>query len=134
MPHLTLDHSANLRANGDFPGLCKALADTVIAQREDGKPVFPIAGVRVRAIAAEAWCIANGQPDAGYVHGRFAIGAGRSDAAKNAAGDAIFDVMKRHFEKQFASRGLALSLEIAEFSETGTWKHNNLHARFKPTA
>jgi len=24
-----------------------------------------------------------------------------------------------------------LSLEINEFSETGTWKHNNLHARLK---
>jgi 5-carboxymethyl-2-hydroxymuconate isomerase len=24
-----------------------------------------------------------------------------------------------------------LSLEINEFSEAGTWKHNNLHARLK---
>jgi 5-carboxymethyl-2-hydroxymuconate isomerase len=24
-----------------------------------------------------------------------------------------------------------LSLEVSEFSEAGTWKHNNLHARFR---
>lgn len=134
MPHLTLDYSANLESGGDFPGLCTELAKTIVDQREDGKPVFPIGGVRVRAIAAHAYCIADGQPDAGYVHGRFAIGAGRSEAARKAAGDALFGVMKTHFERQFASQGLALSLEIAEFSEAGTWKHNNLHARFKPKA
>jgi 5-carboxymethyl-2-hydroxymuconate isomerase len=43
----------------------------------------------------------------------------------------LFDIMKAHFETQFAERGLALSLELAEFSESGTLKHNNLHARLK---
>jgi 5-carboxymethyl-2-hydroxymuconate isomerase len=28
-------------------------------------------------------------------------------------------------------RYLALSLEIYEFDEAGTWKHNNVHARFR---
>jgi 5-carboxymethyl-2-hydroxymuconate isomerase len=31
------------------------------------------------------------------------------------------------------SAGLALSLELNEFSEAGTLKHNNLHPRFKKT-
>jgi 5-carboxymethyl-2-hydroxymuconate isomerase len=39
--------------------------------------------------------------------------------------------MKAHFAEQFAKHGLALSLEFNEFSEAGTLKHNNLHARFK---
>jgi 5-carboxymethyl-2-hydroxymuconate isomerase len=39
--------------------------------------------------------------------------------------------MKAHFADQFANQGLALSLELNEFSESGTLKHNNLHARFK---
>ena len=41
--------------------------------------------------------------------------------------------MKAHFAAQYAQRGLALSLEFIEFSESGTLKHNNLHARFKKT-
>jgi hypothetical protein len=59
------------------------------------------------------------------------IAMGRSDAAKKATGDALFEVIKQHFAAEFEKHGLALSLEINEFSETGTWKHNNLHARLK---
>jgi 5-carboxymethyl-2-hydroxymuconate isomerase len=59
------------------------------------------------------------------------IGAGRSDAAKQAISTGLFDIMKAHFARQFAVQGLALSLELSEFSEAGTLKHNNLHARFK---
>ena len=39
--------------------------------------------------------------------------------------------MKTHFADEFARHGLALSLEFVEFSEAGTLKHNNLHARLK---
>ncbi|MDQ6680862.1 MAG: 5-carboxymethyl-2-hydroxymuconate Delta-isomerase, partial [Pseudomonadota bacterium] len=42
-----------------------------------------------------------------------------------------FEVMKTHFAELYQRMGLALSLEIGEFSEAGTWKHNNLHDRFK---
>jgi 5-carboxymethyl-2-hydroxymuconate isomerase len=31
----------------------------------------------------------------------------------------------------FASRYLALSMELIEFGEEGTYKHNNIHKRFK---
>jgi 5-carboxymethyl-2-hydroxymuconate isomerase len=41
--------------------------------------------------------------------------------------------MKRHFAALYETRYLALSLEIAEFSEAGTWKQNNVHARFRKT-
>jgi 5-carboxymethyl-2-hydroxymuconate isomerase len=59
------------------------------------------------------------------------IGAGRSDVAKQATTTGLFDIMKAHFAQAYAERGLALSLEINEFSESGTLKHNNLHARFR---
>jgi 5-carboxymethyl-2-hydroxymuconate isomerase len=131
MPHLTLEYSANLRAGGDFRGLCKELTDTLAAQRDGAKPVYPIGGLRVRAIPCEDYCIADGAPDAGFVHATLKIATGRSEAVRKATGEALFEVMKRHFAQQYASQGLALSLEIYEFSEAGTWKHNNLHARFK---
>jgi len=131
MPHLTLEYSANLRDSADFGPLCAELARTLVAQRADGKPVYPIGGVRVRAIAADHWCIADGRADAAFVHARLAVGAGRAEATRKATGDAVFAVMKRHFAQIFERQGLALSLEIAEFSETGTWKHNNLHARLR---
>lgn len=131
MPHLTIDYSANLSADGDLPGLCRKLADCLIAQRADGQAVFPIGGTRVRAFAADAWCIGDGSAEAGYVHAALKAGAGRSEATLRAAGDALFDVMKAHFDALYRRMGLALSLEVGEFSEAGTWKHNNLHALFR---
>jgi 5-carboxymethyl-2-hydroxymuconate isomerase len=42
--------------------------------------------------------------------------------------------MTAHFADLYARRGLALSLEIVEFGEAGTWKQNNIHARYKKSA
>jgi len=134
MPHLTLEYSANLRASGRFDALCHKLAACLIEQTVDGKQVYPTGGIRVRALCADDYCIGNGRLDAAFVHATLKIGSGRSEETKSNTGDALFDVIKLHFESLFALRGLALSLEITEFSESGTWKHNNLHARFRQAA
>jgi 5-carboxymethyl-2-hydroxymuconate isomerase len=132
MSHMTLEYSANVRADGGFPDLCSKLARFMSTLQVDGKAVFPPGGVRVRAIPCEDFCIADGsQVDAGFVHAVLKIGAGRTDAAKSATCDGLFEIMKTHFADLYARRGLALSLELNEFSEAGTLKHNNLHARFK---
>lgn len=131
MPHLTLEYSANLRANGNIGPLCRQLAACLCAQQADGKAVYPTGGVRVRALPADDYCIADGAADAAFVHASLKIGAGRSEAVRKMTGEALFDIMKNHFAELFAQSGLALSLEIVEFSENGTWKHNNLHARFR---
>jgi 5-carboxymethyl-2-hydroxymuconate isomerase len=132
MSHMTLEYSANLRGEGRFGELCRKLAQFMMALRIDGAAVFPPGGVRVRAIACEEYCIADGTAhDAGFVHAVLKIGAGRGDAAKQATCTGLFEIMKEHFAEQFRRQGLALSLELAEFSESGTLKHNNLHARFK---
>nr|WP_241018359.1 5-carboxymethyl-2-hydroxymuconate Delta-isomerase [Paraburkholderia sp. Tr-20389] len=119
-------------ANEDSIGaLCRKLAQCLDAQRDDDQRVYPLGGIRVRALRCEQYCIADGRPDAAFLHANLKIGAGRSDSVKKATGDALFDVIKQHFTAAFEKQGLALSLEINEFSEAGTWKHNNLHARLK---
>jgi 5-carboxymethyl-2-hydroxymuconate isomerase len=129
MSHMTLEYSANLRGGGRFGELCTKLAQFMSALHVEGAAVFPPGGVRVRAIACEEYCIADGSlSDAGFVHGILKIGAGRGDAAKQQTCGGLFDIMKAHFAEQFAKQGLALSLELIEFSESGTRKHNNLHA------
>ena len=86
----------------------------------------------MRAVSCPDYCIADGSlDDAAFLHGNLKIGAGRSEAARKTAGDALFMAIKQHFAETFEKQGLALSLEINEFSEAGTWKHNNLHARLK---
>lgn len=129
---MTLEYSANLRDSGRFGELCRKLAQFMAALNVEGAAVFPPGGVRVRAIPCDEYCIADGTAsDAGFVHAVLKIGAGRSDAAKKTVCAGLFDIMKAHFAEQFATQGLALSLELNEFSEAGTLKHNNLHARFK---
>lgn len=129
---MTLEYSANLRASGRLDVLCRELSRFMVDLRADGRPVFPPGGVRVRAIPCEEFCIADGSlEDAAFVHAILKIGAGRTDQSKQATTHGLFEIMKNHFADEFARRGLALSLELLEFSESGTLKHNNLHARFK---
>ncbi len=129
MPHLTIEYSANLRAAGDIPGLLPKLAQALREQRADGKPVYPAGGVRVRAYAAGEFCVADGAPDAAFVHATLKIGKGRSRETVRATGDALFAIIKEHFSSLSERHGLALSLYLDEVDETGSWKHNNLHAR-----
>ena len=132
MPHLMLDHSPNLGPDAEMPALCRKLAQCLISQRDaDGKQVYPTGGVRVRAFAADAWCIGDGAEEAAYVHAALKVGAGRPEAVLRSTGDALFEVLKAHFAALYARSGLALSLELGEFGEAGTWKHNNLHARYR---
>ncbi len=134
MPHLVLDHSANLD-DADIAGLCVTLAAVLRAQQADGKPVYPVGGIRVRAFAARDVCIADGRdPSDAYLHATLKLGAGRSDATKAATCNALFDAIKAHLAQRFERHGLALSLEVVEFSEAGTMKHNNLHARLRDRA
>jgi 5-carboxymethyl-2-hydroxymuconate isomerase len=129
MPHLTVEYSANLRADGDIPGLLPKLARCLIELRADGNPVYPAGGVRVRAYEAVDYCIADGSIDAAFVNATLRIGGGRSREAVRATGDALFEVIESHFAALFERRGLALSLYIDEVNEGGSWKHNNLHRR-----
>jgi 5-carboxymethyl-2-hydroxymuconate isomerase len=131
MPHLLIEYSANIRAQAQIPKLCKQLADCLIAQQEQGQSVFPIGGIRVRALAMEDYCIADGRPDAAFVHATLTIGAGRSLEVIQATGDALFQQITAHFADLEKTMGLALSLQIAQFSESGNWKQNNLHALYR---
>jgi 5-carboxymethyl-2-hydroxymuconate isomerase len=127
MPHFIVEYTANLEAEGDLPGLLQKINATMIAQGG----VFPIGGIRSRAIRLDCYRMADGEADYAFVHATLKIGAGRDEATRKRAGDALFEVMKSHFAALYDKRYLALSMEIAQFSEAGTWKHNNVHARFK---
>ncbi|SOE94311.1 5-carboxymethyl-2-hydroxymuconate isomerase [Burkholderia sp. D7] len=131
MPHLTLEYSANLADEERIGELCNKLAGRLDAQRDGEQRVFPLGGIRVRALRCQHYCVADGRPDAAFLHANLKIGAGRSPEIRQATGDTLFALIKEHFADEFATRGLALSMEINEFSEAGTWKHNNLHARLK---
>jgi 5-carboxymethyl-2-hydroxymuconate isomerase len=59
------------------------------------------------------------------------IGAGRTEAEKKKAFKELFEMMKEHFQEIYDSRPFALSMEVGEFNEAGTFKYNNLHQRLR---
>lgn len=126
MAHFIVEYTHNIAADADIPGLLRKANEALIAQE-----VYPIGGIRSRAIELTDWRMADGAEDYAFVHGTLKIGAGRSGEVRQRTADALFEVMKTHFAGLYARRYLALSLEIYEFDEAGTWKHNNVHARFR---
>lgn len=131
MPHIVIEYTENLRPEAGIAELLRKTNALLIERRTDAGPVFPIGGIRTRAIALSDYCIADGAGDDAFVHVTVKIGAGRDEATKKQAFDALFAMVVDHFADLYARRSLALSMEVVEFSEAGTWKHNNIHARFK---
>jgi 5-carboxymethyl-2-hydroxymuconate isomerase len=127
MAHFIVEYTHNIAADADIPGLLRKANEVLVAQ--DG--IFPIGGIRSRAIELQDWCMADGHDDYAFVHGTLKMGGGRLPAVRKRTGDALFEMMKAHFAGLYARRYLALSMEIYEFDEAGTWKHNNVHAKFR---
>jgi 5-carboxymethyl-2-hydroxymuconate isomerase len=127
MPHFIVEYTANIKAEADIPKLLAKVNETLIAQGG----IFPIGGIRSRAIELHDYSIADGQADYAFVHCNLKIGAGRTEAQKKKVCDELFAAIQAHFADLFAKRHLALSLELNEFSESGTYKQNNIHRRFQ---
>lgn len=127
MPHLTLEYTDNI-ADPRIPELLRKLNGVLLARPD----IFPIGGIRARAYRLSEYALADSsQPSDAFVHLSLKIGAGRSEDIKRETGDALFAVLTEHFADAFAAHGLMLSAEIGEFSEAGTWKKNNVHARYR---
>jgi len=127
MAHLIYEYTANLASEADIAGLLLKSNRALIAQ----SGLFPVGGIRSRAIRLDDWCMADGEADYGFVHATLKIGAGRNKGERQATGDAVFAVIMEHFAGLYSRRYLALSMELYEFDEAGTWKHNNVHAKFR---
>lgn len=126
MPHLTIEYSANLETRVDLDGLCAALLETVL---ETGS--FEIGGVRVRALRADHYAIADRLPENAFVDLSFRIGKGRSADEKKRAGEAIFATASSLLAPLFETPHFALSLEIREIDAELSWKKNTIHPRLR---
>lgn len=127
MPHIIVEYTDNIAGDAAIPDLLRKCNAVMIAQNG----IYPIGGIRSRAVCLHDYVVADGSQDDAFVHVTLKIGAGRSAEIKRQTGDALFAMIQDHFAALFARRGLALSLEIHEFDEAGTWKHNNIHARYR---
>lgn len=126
MPHFTMEYSANLDAAVDFAGLCRAVHETITASG-----LFELGAVRVRALRAEAYAVADLLPENGFIDMSFRIGKGRSEAEKRQTGEAIFATVTRFLAPLFETPHFALTLEIREIDPELSWKKNAIHPRLR---
>lgn len=124
MPHLTVEFSANLVENSNMAALCNALRRTLL---ESG--LFELGAVRVRAITADHYAIADCHPDNAFADLRLRLGQGRSENERKALGTRLMEVASEHFADQLAAPHFALSLEIIEIDGRFSWKNNAIHPR-----
>jgi 5-carboxymethyl-2-hydroxymuconate isomerase len=126
MPHLSIEYSRNLEGRLDMPGLLGALRDAAVATG-----VFPPAGIRVRAHAADHVLIADGQPGHAFIDISVRLRGGRSDADKTRATAAIFAAAEAFCADDMGRNSLMLSLEMRDIDPELSPKASSIR-RFLP--
>lgn len=126
MPHVIIEYTANVEADARIPELMRVLNDVLIGHAN----VFPVGGIRTRALRLDQYRMADGAEDDAFVHVTFRIKAGRQKAVTGPICAAMFAAMRAHLVDVFARRYLGLTLELVEFDARGFYVENNVHARF----
>lgn len=124
MPHLTVEYSANLDGRTDLGHLCGALLETLL---QTG--LFEIGAIRVRALRADHFAVADRLGENGFIDLVLRIGTGRTDEEKKRTGEALFACATAVLGPLFETPHFALSLEIREIDPVLSWKKNAIHPR-----
>jgi 5-carboxymethyl-2-hydroxymuconate isomerase len=126
MPHFTIEYSANLDQRIDMGAVVELVRKAAV---ETG--MFPLGGIRVRAIRCEHFAIADGQPNFGFLDMVLRLGEGRDLAARKKAGEHIFETLSAYLDPVFAGSKFALSFDMQINDKETSWKRNNIHDALK---
>jgi 5-carboxymethyl-2-hydroxymuconate isomerase len=129
MPHFTIEYSANLDARVDMAEVVEVVRKAAV---ETG--IFPLGGIRVRAIRCEHYAIADGNPHLGFLAMVLRLGEGRDLATRKKAGEHIFKALSAHLDPVFAETKFALSFDMQINDKDTSWKRNNIHEALKAEA
>jgi len=126
MPHFTIEYSANLDGLLDMGATVELVRKAAV---ETG--IFPLGGIRVRAIRCEHYAIADGRKNYGFLDMVLRLGEGRDLAARKKAGEHIFKALSAHLDPVFANSKFALSFDMQINDKETSWKRNNIHDALK---
>jgi len=126
MPHFTIEYSANIDSVVDMDDVVEVVRKAAV---ETG--IFPLGGIRVRAIRCEHYAIADGRPNFGFLDMVLRLGEGRDLATRQKAGEHIFEVLSAHLDPVFANSKFALSFDMQINDKQTSWKRNNIHEALK---
>ena len=126
MPHFTIEYSANLDARVDMGAVVELVRKAAV---ESG--IFPLGGIRVRAIKCEHYAIADNRHDYGFLDMVLRLGEGRDLATRKKAGDYIFKALSAYLDPVFTETKFALSFDMQINDKDTSWKRNNIHEALK---
>ena len=126
MPHFILEYSANLDDDLDLDGLFGALHETAM---DTG--VFPLGGIRFRAVRCDNYLIADADPDNAFVHMTAKIGRRRDPDVRQEVAEKIFNTLAEYLDPLYGERPLAISFELTELTPGLSFRKNNIHERIK---
>ena len=129
MPHFTIEYSANLDTRVDMAAVVELVRKAAV---ETG--IFPLGGIRVRAIKCEHYAIADGSPQLGFLSMLLRLGEGRDLPTRQKAGEHIFKTLSTYLDPVFAGSKFALSFDMQVNDKETSWKRNNIHDALKAEA
>ena len=129
MPHFTIEYSANLDTHLDMAKVVEVVRKAAI---ETG--IFPLGGIRVRALRCEHYAIADGNPDLAFLDMVLRLGEGRDLKTRKEAGERIFRALSAYLDPVFERGKFALSFDMQINDKETSWKRNNIHEALKAEA
>jgi 5-carboxymethyl-2-hydroxymuconate isomerase len=126
MPHFTIEYSANLDASVDMSEVVEVVRKAAV---ETG--IFPLGGIRVRAVKCDHYAIADGRPDLAFLDMVLRLGEGRDLMTRKKAGEHIFRALSDYLDPVFAQSKFALSFDMQINDKDTSWKRNNIHDALK---
>ena len=129
MPHFTIEYSANLDTVVDMGEIVELVRNAAV---ETG--IFPLGGIRVRALKCEHYAIADGNPGFSFLDMVLRLGEGRDLIARKKAGEHIFEALSAYLDPVFAQNKFALSFDMQINDKETSWKRNNIHEALKAEA
>ncbi|MDA7725333.1 5-carboxymethyl-2-hydroxymuconate Delta-isomerase [Pseudomonadales bacterium] len=121
MAHFIYEYSANLPEESlDLQGLMKKMHGK--AAETD---IFPMAGMRSRAIKCEDFRVADGDPAKGFLNLSMKVGRGRDEAIRMRAAEMFWEILLKHLEPLMASQPVTVSFEMRELEESVKFNNRN---------
>ena len=129
MPHFTIEYSANVDSLVDMDEVVEVVRKAAVETK-----IFPLGGIRVRAIKCEHYAIADGRANLGFLDMVLRLGEGRDLPTRKKAGEHIFRILSDHLDPVFAASKFALSFDMQINDKETSWKRNNIHDVLKAEA
>jgi 5-carboxymethyl-2-hydroxymuconate isomerase len=129
MPHFTIEYSANLDGHLDMAEVVEVVRKAAVEA-----VIFPLGGIRVRAIKCEHYAIADGNPNHAFLDMVLRLGEGRDLATRKKAGEHVFKALSTYLDPVFAQMKFALSFDMQINDKETSFKRNNIHEALKAEA